>query len=191
MRFLAALAVPVTVALVSFGPLGCATSLGSASGSERVMVAGDAPASSSSVSSEVVVTETSAAPVQPGARPRLAQTITLGQGDDGPAYTTSPDRAVAGSSPGVTVNNNVTVVSPPVGYGYGGYGGYGYGGYGYRSGYGGVSGARDGRGAWSSSHTAWAPNGWEGAGRTAAPGRTPGVGGNFAPARSFGPAPMR
>lgn len=135
------------------------------------------------------------------ARPRLSRTITLGQGGSEPIYGTPaapPPGAAAGGNTNVTVNNHVTVVQPPVYYG--GYGGYGYGGYG---GYGGNRGA--GTNAANSTTTRapdgstgtmarpgpWAPSGWEGAGRTAAPGATPGVGGNFAPAPSFGPRQMK
>lgn len=172
---------------------GCATSMGSAARGERVVVAVDAPMQTSTqtqTSSEVVVSEPIVPPVAqdpaPGRR-RLSQTVTLGQGTSEPVYAPAPQQPSAPGGANVTVNNNVTVVNqqPAV---YGGYGyGYGYGGRGY-----GVSGARDGHGAGtSSSRSAWAPNGWEGAQRTAAPGRTPGVGGNWAPAPSFGPASMR
>jgi len=128
------------------------------------------------------------------ARPRLSRTITLGQGGNETVYGTpaSPPAAAApaGTDPNVTVHNHVTVVQPPVYY-YGGYGGYGYG-YGGRTGTPGWNATtRDGTTTTSQSRGAWAPNGWEGAGRTAAPGATPGVGGNFAPAPSFGPAQMK
>jgi hypothetical protein len=181
MRFFAITA----LALAAAPSLGCATSMGSATTAERVVIA----APPTLASSEVVVTETVAAPAaeQPGRR-RLSRTVTLGQGASEPLYATPVAQQGTGDGPNVTVNNNVTVVNqPPVIYG-----GYGYG-YGYGSSYGAGYGARDsGRGAGAtSSRPAWAPSGWEGAQRTAAPGRTPGVGGNYAPAPSFGPAPMR
>ena len=93
------------------------------------------------------------------------------------------------------MNNNITVVNGQPGYGYGGYygtyGGYGYGGYGRGSSalHGGHGG--DGMSGRGGSNGAWAPTGWEGAGRTAAPGHTPGVGGNWAPAPSYGPRSQR
>ncbi len=127
-------------------------------------------------------------------RPRLSRTVTLRQGASEPIYATGPVAPQGQSGgPNVTVNNNITVVGQQ---GYGGYGGYGYGGYGgtrygTTAGYGrGVT--RDGFGTTgTTSRQAWAPTGWEGAQRTAAPGRTPGVGGNWAPAPSFGPAQMK
>ncbi|MBS2018325.1 MAG: hypothetical protein JST00_35985 [Deltaproteobacteria bacterium] len=125
-------------------------------------------------------------------RPRLSRTITLGQGGSETVYgtPTAPAQppAVAPSEPNVTVNHITVVQQQPVyGYGFGGFGGYGYGG-----GRGGV--ARDGssgNGNGPARSNAWAPTGWEGAGRTAAPGATPGVGGNFAPPPSFGPRQMK
>jgi len=133
------------------------------------------------------------------APPRLSRTITLGQGQPEAVYGTPPPQAQASAAGGanVTVNNNVTVVNqPPAIFGgyYGGYGARGYGGYG---GYGsrgyGAAAARDAASTPSApgARGAWAPSGWEGAGRTAAPGGTPGVGGNFAPAPSFGPRQMK
>lgn len=177
------------VSLVALAPLGCATGMGSVSSSERVVVAVDAPPASKS--SDVVVTETIVPPAAQEAAPgrrRLSQTITLGQGTSEPIYAVPAAPQAAGNAGNVTVNNNVTVVNqPPVVYG-----GYGYG---YGAGYGGGfsrPAPQELRGAGTgSSRSAWAPNGWEGAQRTAAPGRTPGIGGNFAPAPSFGPAPMR
>lgn len=133
-------------------------------------------------------------PEPPRAPPRLSRTITLGQGQSEPVYGTPPQAPLASpTTPSVVVNNNVTVVgAPPVvvgGY-YGGAGARGYGGYGGRGG-----AARDASrapsGTTSSARGAWAPNGWEGAGRTAAPGATPGIGGNWAPAPSFGPRQMK
>jgi hypothetical protein len=120
--------------------------------------------------------------------------VTLGQGTPEPIYVPGAQPQQAGAN-GVVVNNNITVVNGQPGYGYGGYyGGYGYGGYGgYGRGSSAVGVARDGRGGGSGmpANGAWAPTGWEGAQRTAAPGRTPGVGGNYAPAPSFGPRSER
>ncbi|MFO0736077.1 MAG: hypothetical protein U0270_09365 [Labilithrix sp.] len=116
----------------------------------------------------------------PAGRPRLSQTITLGQDDYSPAAPPPPSSPPA-SGVNVTVNNNVHV-SPPVVYG-----GYGYGGSGYRG------GARDGRtglGGRAPSN-AWRGSGWEGAQRTAQPGNTPAVGGNWSPPPSYGPAQMK
>lgn len=160
---------------------GCAAT----TGQERVVVAVDAPVARNS--SEVVEVTEVVAPVPLEAapmRPRLSQTLTLGQGTAEPVYTVAaPQQAQGTSGSSVVVNNNITVVGAPPVYGYGGYG-YGYGGAGV---------ARDyGRGNSSTSRSgAWAPSGWEGAQRTAAPGRTPGVGGNWAPAPSHGPRAMK
>lgn len=118
----------------------------------------------------------------PHGRPRLSQTITLGQGAEQP-YTPPAPRPAAPPGPSVVVNNNSTVVvqpAPVYGFGYGGY--YGRGGYGPTvspSNSGGLGAPR------------WGSSGWEGPQRTAAPGQTPGIGGNWAPAPSYGPAPMR
>ncbi len=126
----------------------------------------------------------------PRARPRLTQTITLGQSNGEATYSAAPAPAApgqGGSTNNVVVNNHVIVQqAPPVYYGgYGGYGGYGYG-YGYGS---------SGRGghvrSGGSSSTMWGSSGFEGARRTAAPGQTPAVGGNWAPPPSYGPAPMK
>lgn len=139
---------------------------------------------------DVVVVDTpppiEPAPEAPRARPRLSQTVTLGQGQTEAIYTPTPAvPAREGGGPNVTVNNNITIHQQPTyGYGYG----YGYGGYGYGAG----RGVRaDGFGSQGQTHQAWAPNGWEGARRTAPPGATPGIGGNWAPAPSFGPAQMK
>jgi hypothetical protein len=118
------------------------------------------------------------------ARPRLSQTVTLGQTD----YAPAPVPGAAPAQPGVVVNNNITVVQPQPVY----MGGWGYGGGSYaRYGYG--SAARDpGYGRSSRSGGAgWSHDSWGGAQRTAAPGRTPGVGGNWAPAPSHGPRQMK
>jgi hypothetical protein len=166
--------------------------MGSASGEGRTVVAVDAPPQTTSELVQVteVVQPVAPEPAAP-ARRRLSEVVTLGQGTPEPIYVPGAQPQQAGTN-GVVVNNNITVVNGQPGYGYGGYyGGYGYGGYGRGSSAVGV--ARDGRGGGSGmpAHGAWAPTGWEGAQRTAAPGRTPGVGGNFAPAPSFGPRSER
>jgi hypothetical protein len=128
-----------------------------------------------------------APPVEPAPsarRPRLSQTITLGQGTDQP-YTPSPPPPIPGAGPtqNVVVNNTVVVQGAP-GY-------YGYGGYGRPS----TFYSSDGRGAFRGTSgrgiPAWGSSGWEGARRTAAPGQTPGVGGNWSPPPSYGPAQMK
>jgi hypothetical protein len=175
------------VTALALASSGCAATMGgNGPGPERVVVAVDAPVSSSS---EVVEMTEVVAPVapEPAAPPRrrLSQTVTLGASE--PIYATpAAPPATGANGANVTVNNNVTVVNGQPTYGYGtyGYGGYGQG-YG-RSGYG--AGARDGRAATSN---AWAPNGWEGAQRTAAPGRTPGIGGNWSPPADHGPRQMK
>ncbi|MDB5218857.1 MAG: hypothetical protein JWO86_6784 [Myxococcaceae bacterium] len=173
--------------------MGCATSLGSASGDGRVVVAVDTPTQSSSELVQVteVVQPVAAEPPAPGRR-RLSETVTLGQGTTEPIYVPGQPQQQAGAGAnGVVVNNNITVMNgQQPGYGYGGYyGGYGYGGYG--RGTGGLGAGRDARGAGMAPNGAWAPSGWEGAQRTAAPGHTPGVGGNWAPPPSFGPRSQR
>jgi hypothetical protein len=181
---------------------GCATSMGSASGDGRVVVAVDTPSQSSSERSEVVqVTEVvqPVAPAAPAGRRRLSETVTLGQGTTEPLYVPGQQGQVqqASTANGVVVNNNITVVNgQQPGYGYGGYyGDYGYGGYGgFGRGSGALGTGRDSRGAAGAgmpANGAWAPSGWEGAQRTAAPGHTPGVGGNWAPPPSFGPRSQR
>lgn len=122
----------------------------------------------------------------PAPRPRLSRTLTLGQGSESVAYSPAqpPPVPPAAAAPAVVVNN-ILVPGTPV-YGGGGY--YGYRGGGYPGGYGLPRGeARPG----APTSGAWAPSGWEGAGRTAAPGQTPGVGGNWAPVPSYGPRAMR
>ena len=185
------------VAVVALPALGCATSMGSASGDGRVVVAVDTP---TQTSSELVQVTEAAPPVAPEpaapSRRRLSETVTLGQGTTEPVYVPGQQaQAQQGATNGVVVNNNITVVNgQQPGYGYGGYyGGYGYGGYGgYGRGSSGLGASRDGRvGNGMPANGAWAPNGWEGAQRTAAPGRTPGVGGNWAPPPSFGPRSQR
>ena len=166
---------------------GCAGTTG-----QEGVVAVDAPSPRRSTRRSVEVTEV-VQPVDVDAakapnRPRLAQTVTLGQGAAEPSYTaTIPQQAQGNERGNVVVNNTITVVGSPAVYG--GYS-YGYGGYGS----GGASaGSRDyGRGTSTGSPSgAWAPSGWEGAGRTAAPGHTPGVGGNWAPAASHGPRSLK
>jgi hypothetical protein len=122
----------------------------------------------------------------PRTRPRLSQTVTLGQGTSDAQYTgpaAPPAARPDASHPTVIVNNTIVQQPPVYGYGYGGYGSWGYRGYGYGT------MRPDAFGA--PSRTTWGTNGWEGARRTAAPGQTPGIGGNWAPAPSYGPAPMR
>lgn len=116
----------------------------------------------------------------PASRPRLAQTITLGQGAEA-AYVPSPATPPAQQQQQTVIVNNNIVVG-------GGYGGYpAYPGY-YRS----TSSrtTREGFGTTARS-TSWSTTGWEGARRTAAPGQTPGIGGNWAPPPSYGPATMK
>lgn len=130
----------------------------------------------------------------PRARPRLTQTITLGQSNAEATYSAPPPSQAQGGQGGnnVIVNNTVVVQNqaPAVYGGWGGYGGYGSYGYGYRGG----SGARvDGRSSGGSTRAAtWGNTGWEGAqGRPAAAGATPSVGGNWASAPSYGPRQMK
>lgn len=191
MRPLVAKALPL--ALVSLASFGCATSMGSSSGRDRVVVAVEPQPTSTS--SEVEITEPIVPPVaqaQAPGRRRLSQTVTLGQGESEPIYSTPDAQRGTSTSPNVTVNNNITVVNQTPAF-YGGYGGYG----GYRGYSSAARGSRGGDARGTSgtsrgpSRSAWAPTGWEGAQRTAAPGRTPGIGGNWAPAPSYGPAPMR
>ncbi len=124
--------------------------------------------------------------VVPVARPRLARTITLGQGAEQPYIPAAPPQARTGSasaSANVIVNNNVIVQGGAPAY-YGG--GYGYGRA--TSFYGGESRSF---GTTPSTPPQWGATGWEGARRTAAPGQTPAVGGNWSPAPSYGPAQMK
>jgi hypothetical protein len=161
----------------------CAPTVRSSS-EERSVVVVDAP-------STTVVTEAPPPVVvePPSARPRLSQVVTLGQGTSEAVYTGASGAPPAAPANGVVVNNNVTIVNGQGGYG--GYG-YGYGGYGYGGRAGTGYGGRDsyGRGS-STGGQAWAPNGWEGARRTAAPGQTPNVGGNWAPVPSHGPKQLK
>lgn len=113
------------------------------------------------------------------ARPRLARTVTLGEVDHAPSPSPVAGAGNAGG-PTVIVNNVISVSSAPLALGYGGYGIRSSSAYGFRDGY--------GRGR---SVQAWAPTGWEGAGRTARPGQTPNVAGNWAPAPSYGPRQMK
>jgi hypothetical protein len=120
----------------------------------------------------------------PRARPRLSQTLTLGQSNPDATYAGDrPPPPPQPAGPNVVVNNNVYVNGPPVVYG--GYPGYGgYGGYGRSSG-------RESFGSRGTGTGQWGSNGFEGARRTAPPGQTPGIGGNWSPPPSYGPAPMR
>lgn len=138
---------------------------------------------------EAVTLEEPAPPVEVAPpRPRLSQTITLGQGTPD-QFTPSRGPIAPGATPAmqpVVINNSVVVNGGVPVYGYGvGYGARGYG-YGRATTF--AEGGRSGR---ANVGRAWAPNGWEGAGRTAAPGQTPGVGGNWAPVPSYGPATMK
>jgi hypothetical protein len=138
----------------------------------------------------LAVDQTQAEAEPPRSRPRLSQTVTLGQGNSEATYAgtgTPPGQGNAqGGGTNVIINNNVTVNNQPPAY----YGGYSYGarGYGVRSyGWGPTDGFSRGTGT-----ATWGQTGWEGArGRPAAPGQTPSVGGNWAPVPSYGPAPMR
>lgn len=127
-----------------------------------------------------------AATPEPTSRPRLSQTVTLGQGSEAPYIPSAPAQAQAAPGPNVVVNNTVVVQTPPPMY----YGGFGsYGGYGYRGGTGRLS---DGpRGGSRGGSSMWGSTGWEGARRTAAPGQTPGIGGNWSAPPSYGPAQMK
>jgi hypothetical protein len=179
-------------ALAGLTTMGCATSMGSASGDGRVVVAVDAPPQSSS---ELVQVTEVVQPVAPEAatpaRRRLSEVVTLGQGTAEPIYVPGQQQQAQAATNGVVVNNNITVVNGQPGYGYGGYyGGYGYGGYGGGRGSSAPGTSRDGRGGMAG-NGAWAPSGWEGAQRTAAPGHTPGVGGNWSSAPSHGPRSQR
>jgi hypothetical protein len=129
------------------------------------------------------------APSERSAPPRLSHTVTLGQQED--YAPLPPPGQPQGQGGNVVVNNNINVT--PSGYGYGyGYGGGYYGGYTRSYGYRGVNASPDGRGGMSAPpRSAWAPSGWEGAQRTAAPGQTPGVGGNYSPPPSYGPQQMK
>lgn len=182
----------VTVALLSglaLASAGCAATLeGTVPGPERAVVAVDAPASTSRDVVEVTEVVPPVVSEAPAPRRRLSQTVTLGASE--PIYA-APPPALQGNGaggPNVIVNNNVTVVNGQPSYGYGTYG-Y-YGGYGYGYGQGRASGPGE-RGGRAPTNDAWAPTGWEGAQRTAAPGRTPGVGGNWAPPADHGPRQMK
>ena len=148
-----------------------------------------------SVDREVIAVDTAPPQLTPayGPRPRLSHVVTLGAGSDVAAYSSAEVRASAPAERAhtVVVNN----YSPAGGaYGYligGGYGGHGYTLGGDRYVTAPRAGEVYGRGAQGQPITPWAPTGWEGPGRTAAPGQTPGIGGNFPAVRSFGPAPMR
>lgn len=134
---------------------------------------------------EVIAIDSAPPPeVVPVARPRLAQTITLGQGAEQPYIPAAPPQARAGSaSSNVVVNNTIVVQGGAPAY----YGGYGYGRA--PSFYGG--GESRSFGTRPSTTPQWGATGWEGARRTAAPGQTPAIGGNWSPAPSYGPAQMK
>ena len=149
-----------------------------------------APSSIEREEREVIAME-SAAPTEAAApsrpRPRLSQTITLGQGSE-PQYTPAAPAVVhPAQGPNVVVNNNnnVVVQGTPGYYGYGSY--YNHGGYGRPT----TFYSNDGRSGGSRGTSQWGSSGWEGARRTAAPGQTPGIGGNWAPPPSYGPAQMK
>ena len=146
-----------------------------------------APSSIESEEREVIAVD-EAAPQEPArrGRPRLSQTITLGQGAEQP-YTPEAPRPQTAPGPNVVVNNNnnVVVQGTPGYYGYGGY--HNYGAYGRPT----TFYPSDGRTSQARGTPQWGSTGWEGARRTAAPGQTPGVGGNWAPPPSYGPAQMK
>jgi hypothetical protein len=173
---------------------GCAHSSETHESSMAVM---GAPPPSQSEGEVIAVDQQVVQEEAPKARPRLTQTVTLGQSNVESTYSPGmppPGQAgQGGNTQNVIVNNNVVVNQPPAVYGgWGGYGGYGTYGYG-TSGRGGGYGARsDGVGRSGSRSATWGNTGWEGSrGRPAAAGATPNVGGNWAPARSFGPSQMR
>jgi hypothetical protein len=146
-----------------------------------------APSSIEREEREVVAVDNATAPeTAPRGRPRLSQTITLGQGAEQP-YTPTTPAPPSSPQPNVVVNNNnnVVVQGTPGYYGYGGYSNYG--GYGRPT----TFYPSDGRTGGSRGTPQWGSTGWEGARRTAAPGQTPGVGGNWAPPPSYGPAQMK
>ena len=192
MRFPLGLAPLALAALAGALSSGCAHTLES-SREDRVVIAVDNNQARSAESTTEVTQAPPMIVAEPApTRPRLSQTVTLGQGTVEPVYAQPAPQyapyAQGANGANVVVNNNITVVgAPPVvygGYGYGyGYGGYG-GGYRAREGYGQSTGS-------ASRAPGYAPSGWEGAGRTAAPGQTPHVGGNWSPAPSHGPRQMR
>jgi hypothetical protein len=162
----------LALGLLAFAIGGCAHAIEQAPPpQDRVVLAVDKP-----------VPETAFEPEPQRGRPRLSQVVTLGQADYAPSPA-APAQPFGG--PGVVVNNNITVVTPPPMI-LGGYGGY-YGGYG------------EGRGSSNNNGVSAGYNGaygrvgsGEGAqGRPAAPGHSPGVGGNWTPSPSYGPRPLR
>lgn len=183
---------PLFVATALLFVSGCAHRSEMHETSSTMMAAPAAEARQEPQGEIIAVDQQVAQPEAPRARPRLTQTITLGQSNNEATYS-SPPPAPGQQGPGgtnVTVNNNVIVNQPPAVYGgWGGFGGYGYG-YGGRGGYGARS---DGFDRSSSARGAtWGNTGWEGArGRPAAAGATPSVGGNWAPAPSYGPSQMK
>jgi hypothetical protein len=145
----------------------------------------EAASTPATIEREVIAVDTLPPPQpSPVSRPRLSQTITLGQGTEAP-YTPPaprPQPQAGGPTQNVVVNNNIVVQGTPGYYGYGGY--QGYGGYGHPASFGSSDAASRGGSQWSAT-------GWEGARRTAAPGQTPGIGGNWSPPPSYGPAQMK
>jgi len=177
MRF-AALPALVVVLLSTFGAGGCAHAL-ETTREDRVLGASDARRAEPIF--EIAEPPRALALELAAARPRLSRTVTLGEGTVEPVYAT---QAQAAGGTGVVVTNNITVVGAPSVYG-----GYGYGRDTARSG-----GGRDGTGGRAGQNGPlhpWAPSGWEGAGRTAAPGDTPHVGGNWAAPPSHGPRQLK
>jgi hypothetical protein len=170
-----------STALLLAGLLGCAHTTETHESSTTIVSAPE--------SKEIIaVDEPPSREEAPRARPRLAQTITLGQSNGESTYSAAPPAPDQAQGGNVIVNNNVIING-----GYGGYGGY-YGGYSY--GYGrGVGIRADGTGGHrggGSGRVPWGSTGWEGAGgRPAAPGRTPGVGGNWSSPPSYGPSQMK
>lgn len=183
---------PILACAVLLAVSGCAHTTETHESSAMMM---NAP--SPSPQGEVIAVDQQAVQEEaPRARPKLTQTITLGQANNEATYSAAPPapgqgQGQGGNTQNVTVNNNVIVNQPPAVYGGWG-GGYGSYGYGY-SGRGASTVRTDGFGRGGSSRGAtWGNTGWEGArGRPAAPGGTPGVGGNWAPAPSYGPSQMR
>lgn len=164
--------------LVVFAAVGCASGRVSAPPPVEPSTTVESPPAPR----EAFVPEPAFAPEPSRVRPRISQTVTLGEANVEPLYG-SPVPPPSG--PNVVVNNNIIVAGTPYGYGYGA---YGYGasrsrGHGSR----GVTEARS-----PSSRPMWGASGWEGAsGRPASPGQTPAVGGNWSSVPSYGPRQMK
>jgi hypothetical protein len=110
------------------------------------------------------------APAPTEARPRLRQTITLGESY---AVSAGPSAAPVGN-PAVQVNVHTQVpvfINNPAGYGYGG---YGYGPYGYD------------RGA-----SSYRPGSWGGPGRATTHGAAQKVGADFPAPPDYGPRALK